>query len=83
MAATLMNAISRERWTRDDCCVGAAAARLKRSSAGPGDFGGKTYDAVAEMLQIECDEVARLMQQALRRLHGQTALSLIGPPRTA
>lgn len=48
-------------------------------------FGGKTYDAVAEMLGIECEDVARLMQHALRRLGTGSAaeVPLTGRPRTA
>lgn len=40
----------------------------ERTVIGEAYFGGKTYDGVAAILDVEPSEVARLMQQALRRL---------------
>lgn len=47
-------------------------------------FGGKTYDAVAEILHTDRETVAALMQQALRRLAAPAATSPVMPrPQTA
>ncbi len=46
-------------------------------------FGGKTYDAVAEMLGVDRIEVARLMQSALHRLGSTGSGAVSAQPRTA